>query len=101
MDQGDHARSVAGSVGEEAARFRSGNEVAVQQYELRAGGEDFRESYGRAARAVPAEKYLRATGYDDSGRLQCYQNPRRRGGLHALRTRAGTARFARRARLGF
>ena len=41
-------------VGQEAARFRSGHAVAVQQHELCAGRKNFREGYRRAAGAVPA-----------------------------------------------
>src|ERR1700722_7593874 len=89
MDQADHAGRFAEPVGQEAARFRTGHAVAIQQHELRAGWKDFREGHWRAASAVPAEEYFRASGDGDGGGLQRDKDAGRCGGLYALW--AGTA----------
>ena len=93
MLQADHAPTDHGSLGAQAAGFRSGNEVAVQQHQLRDRRSDCREGFRHAAAAVSQPAYLFSAGNEERGRHQREQaSAHRSERLFSLRAGAAASR---------
>ena len=81
-----------GHMGEEAARFRAGHEMAIQQHELCDRRRHHREGFGHAADAISAEKVFCAARDDQRGGHRSGKTRRHRSDrLSAIRPRAAAA----------